>query len=450
MTVFGDRDREATAEARRAWWKERRVVVTAAVIVLLLAVVLFWKKCHAAPTDASATDVTVSVQVAKAERGVIANEISTVATLAAQREAAIMPKIAAPIAQMALLKNRSVRAGEVLAVLESRDLAAQRAEAAAAVVEAQATAHSTTNGSVPLVNAQDQKSVRDARAALDNVRKTLERRQLLFDQGGISKKELEASQLAVTQAETDLKLAESSASVHKGVTNAADITAADARARQASNRLTALDAQLGYAVIRAPFAGTVTEQFQYQGEFATPGTKLLTLADASTLIAKMQVGDATATTLKTGDTVKVMPDELPGVALDGTISLVGRGADAQSRSVEVWVLVPNPGGRLRPNGVARVVIAAQRLDDAVVIPSSAVTLDATNANGGTVMVVDDKMVAHEVKVTTGIRSGGRTQITAGLNGGETVVIEGNYGLPDGTKVALPAAAKAGAGEPPAQ
>jgi HlyD family secretion protein len=450
MTVFGDRDREATPEARRPWWKEKRVIVTAAVIVLLLVLVLFWKKCHAAPAAAGATDVTVSVQVAKAERGVIANEISTVATLAAQREAVIMPKISAPIAQMALLTNRSVRAGDVLAVLESRDLAAQRAEAAAAVVEAQATAHSTANGSVPLVNAQDQKSIRDARAALDNATKTLARRQVLFEQGGISKKELEASQLAVTQAETDLRLAESSTSVHKGVTNAADITASDAKARQAGNHLTALDAQLGYAVIRAPFAGTVTEQFQYQGEFATPGTKLLTIADPSTLIAKMELGEATATTLKAGDTVKVMPDELPGVAFDGTISLVGRGADVQSRSVEVWVLVPNPGGRLRPNGLARVVIAAQKLDNAIVIPSSAVTLDATNANGGTVMVVDDKMVAHEVKVTTGIRSGGRTQITAGLNGGETVVIEGNYGLPDGTKVALPAAPKAGAGEPPAK
>jgi multidrug efflux pump subunit AcrA (membrane-fusion protein) len=50
------------------------------------------------------------------------------------------------------------------------------------------------------------------------------------------------------------------------------------------------------------------------------------------------------------------------------------------------------------------------------------------------MVVDDKSVAHEVKVTTGAHSRERTQITSGLHGGETVVIEGNYGLPDGTKV----------------
>jgi HlyD family secretion protein len=439
MTLFDPRGEPATTEMRGARWKDRRVIAGAALVLVLLAALLLWKRCRTAADEESAADVTVSVQVAKAVRGAIADEITAVATLAARREASIMPKVTAPIARMALLKNRSVHGGEVLAVLESRDLSAQRAEAEAAVVEAQAAAHATANGSVPLVDAQDQKSVRDAEASLVNAKKTLERRQVLFDQGGISKKELEASQLAVTQAEGDLRLAESSSALHRGVTNAADITVAEAKARQAGNRLTALDAQLGYAIVRAPFEGTITEQFQYQGELAAPGTKMLTIADVSTLIARMQLGEATASTLKVGDSVKVMPDDLPGVVLGGTISLVGRGVDAQSRSVEVWVMVPNPGGRLRTNGIARVVIAAQQQTSAIVVPSSAVTLDATNGNSGTVMVVDGSSVAHEVKVRVGTHSGGRTQITSGLAGGETVVTEGNYGLPDGSKVALPGA-----------
>ena len=50
------------------------------------------------------------------------------------------------------------------------------------------------------------------------------------------------------------------------------------------------------------------------------------------------------------------------------------------------------------------------------------------------MVVDDKSVAHETKVTVGIRTRDKMEITSGLQGGETVVIEGNYSLPDGTKV----------------
>jgi len=49
-------------------------------------------------------------------------------------------------------------------------------------------------------------------------------------------------------------------------------------------------------------------------------------------------------------------------------------------------------------------------------------------------VVDAANVAHEIKVTIGIRTADKIEIVSGLQGGETVVIEGNYALPDGTKV----------------
>lgn len=426
-----------TTDARRVWWREKRTLSIAGVVVFLLIVFVAWRSCHQPAASEEAGDIVVSVQVAKAERAPIANDIAMVATLEPVHEATISPKVAASIARMPLLTNRPVHAGDVLAVLEARDLTAQRGEAAAALVEAEATAQATRNGAVPLTNAQDTKSVRDAQAALDNAKKTYERRQVLYAEGGISKKDLEASQLAVTQAEDDLRLAESSTSLHRGVTNPGDITVAQSKTQQARGRLANVDAQLGYTTIRAPFDGIVTEQFQFQGELANPGGKLVTIADTSSLIAKIEVAEETASRLKAGDAVTIFPDDAPGVSSTGTVTLVGRGADPQSRTVEVWAQVPNPGGRMRAHGVARVVIAAQQVASGVVVPASAITLDATNGNSGMVMVVDAKSIAHEVHVTTGVRSAGRVQILTGLNGGETVVIEGNYGLPDGTKVAVP-------------
>jgi len=68
------------------------------------------------------------------------------------------------------------------------------------------------------------------------------------------------------------------------------------------------------------------------------------------------------------------------------------------------------------------------------VPTSAVTLDASNAAEGKVMVVDNKSVAHETKVNVGIRTPDKIEITSGLKGGETVVTEGGYALPDGAKV----------------
>jgi multidrug efflux pump subunit AcrA (membrane-fusion protein) len=89
---------------------------------------------------------------------------------------------------------------------------------------------------------------------------------------------------------------------------------------------------------------------------------------------------------------------------------------------------------LRANGAAQVTIASNTKTDAIAVPASAVTLEATNANEGTVMVVDANSVAHEKKVTVGLRTADKIEITSGLEAGETVVIEGNYALPDGVKV----------------
>jgi len=414
-------------------WKRWRVQLAAALGLLILIVAGWcWHKRGAA--DDEAAQPIVSVRLGKAEVGPIAQPLDIVGTITARQEATISPKVSAQIAQMGLLKNRAVHRGDVLAVLESRDLTAQQAEAAAALREAQIGVTNSEQGSIPLTNAQDVKAVHDAEGTIGNARKTYERRKTLFDQGGISKKDLEASQLEVSKAEDDLRLAERSASLHKATTNPSDLAAARSKVQQAAGHLAAVEAQTGYATIRAPFDGIITDQFLYQGDFATAGAKMLTIADVSTVVVKAPLSIDAAMSVHSGDTATVQPDSLPGVTLQGTVNLVGSAADAQSRAVELWISLPNADGRLRPNSAARVTVNSGNVLNAIVVPTSAVTLDATNANSGTVMVVDDKSIAHETKITTGAHTRDRTQITSGLHGGETVVIEGNYGLPDGTKV----------------
>jgi len=122
--------------------------------------------------------------------------------------------------------------------------------------------------------------------------------------------------------------------------------------------------------------------------------------------------------------------------LKGQVTLLGRSSDPANRTVEVWVTLANGSGRLRANGAAQITISANSKSDAIVVPASAVTLDASNADEGTVMVVDARSVAHETKVTVGIRTTEKMEITEGLQGGETVVVEGNFSLPDGTKVEI--------------
>jgi multidrug efflux pump subunit AcrA (membrane-fusion protein) len=362
--------------------------------------------------------------------------VVAVGTIWPREKADVGAKISAQIKQMALLKNKVVRAGEVIALLESRDLQAQRAEAVAALNEARANEQSVVTGTIPQTDAQDQKAVRDASAKVANARATYERRRVLYEKGGISKKDLEGTQLEVSTAENELRLAEQTIALRAKSLNPNDRALAAARTAQAQQRVATLDAQLSYATIRAPITGIVTDQFQYEGEFASAGGKLVTIADTSQVIVKAPFADTAVTELKVGDSATVLPTDTSAEEMKGQVTLLSRSSDPTNRSVEVWVTLGNAAGTLRVNGAAQVTVFANSKRDAIVVPSSALTLDASNADEGTVMVVDDQSVAHETKVTVGIRTRDKMQIASGLQGGETVVIEGNFSLADGTKVAI--------------
>jgi multidrug efflux pump subunit AcrA (membrane-fusion protein) len=438
--------RERLARERR---RNLIIVASVAVVALLLLVFLIWKWRSSPAADQTAA-VVVSVKVAKVTKETIAAPVSAVGTIFPREQATVAAKISAQIRSMALLKNQVVRAGQVIAVLESRDLVAQRNEAVAALNQERANERSVTTGTIPQTNAQDQKALRDAQAKVRNFSAIYERRLVLFQKGGISTKDLETSQTDLTTAENELRLTEQTIALRAKALNPNDRAIAAARVQAAQQRVATLDAQLSYATIRAPITGVVTDQFQYQGEFAASGGKLVNIADISEVIVKAPFADTVAAQLKVGDVARVLPTDTTGEEMTGKVTLISRSSDPLNRSVEVWVTLGNGAGRLRANGAAQVTAATLTKTDAIVVPASAVTLDASNGNQGTVMVVDTANVAHDTKVTVGIRTADKIEIVSGLLGGETVVIEGNYALPDGTKVEVAQEPPAGEASPAAK
>jgi multidrug efflux pump subunit AcrA (membrane-fusion protein) len=412
------------------------IIAVIAVVVFGLTILIIWRwKKSKGESEAEVTPV-VSVKVAKAEKGSIAAQVVAVGTIWPREKADVGAKISAQIKKMSLLKNKVVRAGEVIAQLESRDLQAQRAEAVAALNEARANERSLVTGTIPKTDAEDQKSLNDARAKVNNAQRLYERRRELYAQGGISQKDLEAAQLDLTTAQDELRLEEQTVSLRGRSLNPNDRALAAAKTTEAQQHLATLDAQLSYATIRSPITGIVTDQYQYEGEFAAAGGKLVTIADTSTVIVKAPFSDTVAAELKPGDAARVVPTDTSAEEMKGQITLLSRSSDPTNRTVEVWVTLANGEGKLRANGAAQVTVMANSKNDAIIVPTSAVTLEASNADEGTVMIVDAKNVARERKVTVGVRSGDKVEITEGLQEGDTVVIEGNFALPDGTKVEI--------------
>lgn len=414
------------------------IAAIAIAAVSLVVIYIYLQRTPPVVETEKKEDPTVSVKAIKVEKDTISAEISAPATVAPAEQSTVASTISAQIIQMRVLKNEFVQKGEVIALLASQDLRAQRDEALASLNEAKLNFETLEKVTIPQASAQNEKDLSDAKALLDNARSVYERRKDLYQKGGISLKELESSQLAMTNADNAYKLVQKNAGLNRSAVNPNARSIAESKIRQAQDRVNTIQVQANMAEIKAPISGVVTDQFQFQGEFAASGAKLLTISNLSEVIVKAQLADTVVKELKAGDAVKVYPASNPEERMSGRVTLISRSSDPQSRTVEVWARFGNPRGLLIAGGAVQFVVTSETVDDAIVVPLAAVTLSASNADEGVVITVDSDSVAHETKVKVGIKQGDKIQITEGLKGGETVVVEGNFGLPDGTKVEVAA------------
>lgn len=419
---------------------KRRFAAIIAVIIILVIGIFVWRYFFSASTatDTATAEnpVIVSVRTAQAQKQTISSDVSAVGTIFPIRQAVVSSNLSGQIKGLRILKDVFVRQGELLARINTSDLEAQKREAEAVLREARLNVQTLNRSTIPQSDIQAAKDLRDARAAVDNARNLYERRKALYDKGGIALKDLEAAQLSLTQAENNLKFLENSKNLRSKTSNPLDLQTAQARVAQAEQRINTLQTQINLAEIRAPVSGFVIEQTQFDGEYATAGGKILTIADTSEVIVKASFSDTVIPNLQTGDAVAVYPSDLAGERMSGKVSLISRSTDPLNRATEVWINLGNGAGRLRTGGAGLVVVSENTQIEAVVVPNAAVVLDAANEKTGVVMVVDKLNIARETKVEIGVRTKELTQIVSGLSGGETVIIEGNYGLPDGTHVEI--------------
>jgi HlyD family secretion protein len=350
---------------------------------------------------------TVTVQVGAAENEAIQLKVSADATLYPRDQAAIVPKVSAPVKKFYVNRGSRVKAGQLLAELENKDLAGAQQKAQGAYQQAQAT-----------YNMEVQKVQRDlqlAKQTMDAQQRIYNSRQALYKEGAVSEKDVEDAGIALTQAQNAYALAQKQVNLKlaEGALNAAKGDTASA------------EAQLSYTKIVSPIDGVVTDRPFYVGETPPSGTPILTVMDLSQVVARAHIAQQDALHLNAGDEASVF---VPGQeqAIKGKVTLVSPALDPNSTTVEVWVQVANPGGRLKPGASARVTMIGETVPHAIVAPVAALL---TDTDGVTSMIVLDKdNKPHKKKVKVGIRDGDDVQITEGLQGGERVVTIGAFEL----------------------
>jgi RND family efflux transporter MFP subunit len=270
---------------------------------------------------------------------------------------------------------------------------------------------------VPLDGSADQVEptktalVRQARAVLEQARRSRERLTSLHRDGILSKSELD-------QADADFHVAD--ARVQEALEEVRSRQALVAE-RRAALRLA--QQELADATLRAPFDGVVRERHLSIGGYLAVGAPVVTIVRVHPLRLRLAVPEREASSVRVGQDVRLRADDgdgrPKGLIANGTIVRLSPAVDEHTRTLLVEAEVPNEDGGLRPGAFASAEIVVEAEQPAILVPTSAVTTFAgvTKVLG----IADGRVVERRVRV--GRRTGERIEIVDGLTAGDRIIAE---------------------------
>jgi multidrug efflux pump subunit AcrA (membrane-fusion protein) len=393
----------------------------------LLAVLLGCSK----PKEEEQSVAAAPVEVAAAKRTPIRAVVSAEAILYPLHQANVVPKISAPIARFLVQRGDHVREGQLVAILESKDLAAAAQESKELYEQAEASYQNTAAAVMPDDLTKAKTDVASSRQAMEAAQRAYDNRQALFAQGALARKLVDDANVTLVQARSQFETAQQHLASLEKVGRVEQLKAAQAQAAAAKAHYESAAAQLAYAEVRSPLTGVVSDRPLNIGEMASSGSAIVSIVDLSRVVARASIPVAQAAVIRLGRPATISSG---AVELPGKVSVVSPAVDPNTTTVQVWVEAQNTGERLKLGSTVRIAIEAEEIPNALVIPASA--LLPSDEGGEKVMVAGDDNLAHEHAVKTGVRSGDDVQILSGINAGDRVIIQGGLGLDDKAKIQI--------------
>lgn len=409
-------------------WRPMHVRRVAAVMLALVLVPLGCTKKEEVPTP------LVYVQAEHPEQGRISEAITADAILAPLSQAAISPKVSAPVKRFYVQRGAEVKAGQLLATLENSDLAAAALDNKGSYTAAQATYDTAVQATVPEDYTKAQLDLAQAKANLDLNQSIVTARTQLLAQGAIPGRDLDTAKATLVQSQAAYDIALQHFEFLKKISNQAAIQTAKGTLESSKGKYLGAEAQLSYTEIRSPINGVVTDRPLFAGETAAAGAPLLTVMDTSALIAKLHIAQQQAQQLAVGGEATI---KVPGVdqPVPAKVSLVSPALDPGSTTVEVWLRLENPKGRFKAGTPVHTTIVGRTVPNALLVPTEAIQA-GSDGTSRSVMVIAADSTAHKRTVVLGIQTPENDQILSGVTAADLVITTGGYGLDDGTKVKI--------------
>ncbi|MEQ8207656.1 MAG: efflux RND transporter periplasmic adaptor subunit [Woeseia sp.] len=201
-------------------------------------------------------------------------------------------------------------------------------------------------------------------------------------------------------------------------------------ALEASYKMASLE--VSYTEIRAPINGVVSERFVKKGNTIDVNAELFHVTSLDPLVAYLHVPEREYRRMSKGMPANIQIDALGGARYEANIARISPVVDPSTGTFKITVEISDPARRLKPGMFARIGIVSDVHADALQVPRSAIVDDGGETS---VFVVDGETVSRRT-IRTGFVANGNIEIVEGLNDGEQIIVVGQTGLRDGSRVEL--------------
>ena len=249
---------------------QRRGALLASLVFLSSLIVLF-----TACSKEKVEETAVPVKAAAVEKAAIQRIVAADAVLFPLQQSALVPKVSAPVKAFYVNRGAKVHKGQLLAVLENKDLAAAQEENKGAYEQAEAAYVTGTTSSVPEELQKAKGDAQSAKEQLDAAQKLYDSRLDLFKQGALPRKDLDQAAVALAQAKPQYELAQRHLDALNAVVHQQELKGLQGQLSSAKGKYQGAAAQLSYSEIRSPLNGVVTDRPLYPGEMAPAGAALV-------------------------------------------------------------------------------------------------------------------------------------------------------------------------------
>ena len=334
------------------------------------------------------------ITVTQASKGDFEVVLETLGTLEVLADPKVGAEVAGRVTQVLARAGKPVKAGELLAVIDA--------------------------GEVTLQNKADEADARRIEALARQQEKLAERQQSLMDKGFLSRNAGEdvVAQRAALSAQLD-----------------------GARARADNSRRL-----VGKTQVRAPIDGIVEVQIVSPGDYVKVGDPLFSLVSPKKLRAHLPFAESVGPRLMPGQEVRLISPLAPGKVFTSRIKDIRSGIVEGSRTLDVLVDLDN-NGSLRGGGTVNAVVIVSARAEALTVPEQSVVLRPAGKVVYLIAEADGQKKAQQKPVKVGAKRGGRIEIIEGLDGGETIALDGAGFLTNGALVAIKEPAQANAKVP---